>query len=189
MTQRKYIKPGTRLSLRLSTPERDLVVERAFLDRSVEARLRAAAGTGSKLVVDLTLDDIDDLLGCVAAEANHCDDPKLRRKLDAVCDRLVHLLDEFTDEAPPVPVRARVVAAKARFTAKQGQYLAFIYHFTKTHRRPPAEADLREYFNVSPSVIHQMILTLERHGLISRTPGKARSVELKISRTELPELE
>jgi hypothetical protein len=28
------------------------------------------------------------------------------------------------------------------FTAKQGQYLAFIYHYTKVHRQAPAETDL-----------------------------------------------
>lgn len=33
------------------------------------------------------------------------------------------------------------------FTDKQGQYLAFIYLYTKLHRRPPAEADMQEYFD------------------------------------------
>ena len=28
------------------------------------------------------------------------------------------------------------------YTAKQGQYLAFIYYYTKIHRQPPAEATL-----------------------------------------------
>jgi hypothetical protein len=29
------------------------------------------------------------------------------------------------------------------FTEKQGQYLAFIYAYTKLNRRPPAEADMQ----------------------------------------------
>lgn len=33
------------------------------------------------------------------------------------------------------------------FTAKQGQYLAFIYYYTKTHGTPPAESDLRRFFS------------------------------------------
>jgi hypothetical protein len=69
MIRRKYIKPGTHLSFRLSASERDLVVERALLDPEIEARLRAAPASGSKLVFELTLDDLDDLHGCVAAEA------------------------------------------------------------------------------------------------------------------------
>ena len=28
------------------------------------------------------------------------------------------------------------------YTSRQGQYLAFIYHYTKVNGRPPAEADL-----------------------------------------------
>src|SRR5438270_528764 len=32
------------------------------------------------------------------------------------------------------------------FTAKQGQYLAFIYNYTKMHRQAPAETDLQRYF-------------------------------------------
>ena len=39
---------------------------------------------------------------------------------------------------------------KRRFTAKQGQYLTFIYYYTKIHGRAPAEAELQEYFKVSP---------------------------------------
>lgn len=34
----------------------------------------------------------------------------------------------------------------ARFTEKQGQYLAFIYMYTLVNGRPPAEADLQRYF-------------------------------------------
>src|SRR5262249_15479261 len=41
------------------------------------------------------------------------------------------------------------------FTAKQGQYLAFIYNYMKIHGRPPAESDLERYFRVSPPAIHE----------------------------------
>ena len=34
----------------------------------------------------------------------------------------------------------------APFTETQGQYLAFIFTYTKLHRRPPAEADFQAYF-------------------------------------------
>ena len=36
------------------------------------------------------------------------------------------------------------------YTATQGQYLAFIYYYTKLHGVPPAEADMQRYFKVSP---------------------------------------
>jgi hypothetical protein len=116
---RKHIAPGTRLAVALSARERDLVVEKAFLDPEIERALCEATPPGSKLVVNLNLDDIGDLLGCVAAEANHCDDATTQRLLDAVCDRLGKLLDELTDEPPVDDVRE--LRPRSRFTANQGQ--------------------------------------------------------------------
>jgi DNA-binding MarR family transcriptional regulator len=75
------------------------------------------------------------------------------------------------------------------FTKLQGQYLAFIAMYTKLHRRPPAEADLQEYFAVTPPSVHNMILTLDRLGFIARTPGRARSIEVLVPLDLLPDLE
>ena len=78
---------------------------------------------------------------------------------------------------------------KSRFTEKQGQYLAFIFHYTKLNGRPPAEADMQRYFRVTPPSVHQMVLTLESNGFIKRIPGQGRSIRLLIPREQLPELE
>ena len=56
------------------------------------------------------------------------------------------------------------------FTEKQGQYLAFIYTYSRMFRRPPAETDMQRHFRVSPPSVHQMVVTLERNGLIRRQP-------------------
>ena len=72
------------------------------------------------------------------------------------------------------------------FTPKQGQYLAFIYAYTRVLGRPPAEADLQRHFGVSPPSVHQMVLTLERAGLIRRQPGVARSIEVLVPPEVLP---
>ena len=74
------------------------------------------------------------------------------------------------------------------FTAKQGQYLAFIYNYSKIHGRAPSESDLERYFQVSPPSVHEMIKTLERNGLIERTPGQARSIRLCVQPENLPRL-
>lgn len=66
------------------------------------------------------------------------------------------------------------------FTAKQGQYLAFIYACGRVQGSPPAEADIQRYFKVSPPTVHQMLITLERPGLIRRKPSVARSIELLV---------
>jgi len=73
--------------------------------------------------------------------------------------------------------------------AKQGQYLAFIFYYTKMHGRAPAELDLQRYFKVSPPSVHQMVLRLEANGFIERVPGQGRSIRLLIPREELPDLE
>ena len=78
---------------------------------------------------------------------------------------------------------------KTRFTEKQGQYLAFIYCYTKVMGRPPAEADMQRYFRVTPPSVHQMVLTLESNGFIERIPGQGRSIRLLIPREQLPDLE
>jgi DNA-binding MarR family transcriptional regulator len=74
------------------------------------------------------------------------------------------------------------------FTPKQGQYLAFIHCYTKLHRRPPAEADMQRYFQVTAPSVHQMVVTLEANGLIERTPGQARSIRVKVPPEQLPGL-
>ena len=83
---------------------------------------------------------------------------------------------------------AGVSRSATTFTPKQGQYLAFIHLYTRLHRRSPAETDMQEYFRVSPPSVHQMVLTLERAGLIRRQPRTARSIELLVDPAQLPEL-
>lgn len=77
----------------------------------------------------------------------------------------------------------------AQFTEKQGQYLAFIHAYTKLNRRPPAEADMQRFFEVTPPTVHQMVIQLENLGLIKRTPRVSRSIELLIAPSELPQLD
>lgn len=77
----------------------------------------------------------------------------------------------------------------AEYTHKQGQYLAFIYWYTKLNRQPPAEADIQRYFGVTPPAVHQMILTLERRGFISRAPHQPRSIRVLLPPKRLPHLD
>src|SRR3954464_6201862 len=81
--------------------------------------------------------------------------------------------------SPPVP---------PGHTARQGQYLAFIHAYRRLHGRAPAETDIQRFFRVSPPSVHQMLLTLERAGLIARQPRVARSVTLTNDPQRLPEL-
>ena len=104
----------------------------------------------------------------------------------------VRVFDSFGEDAfevtiDPAPKLDPSIAPS--FTAKQGQYLAFICNYTKIHRQAPAESDLERYFRVSPPAIHDMIKTLERNGFIERTPGQARSIRLLVRPEHLPRLD
>lgn len=74
------------------------------------------------------------------------------------------------------------------FTPKQGQYLAFIYYYARVNGRPPAEADFERYFRGSPPSVHSMIVSLAEAGWIARAPGQSRSIALKLTRDQLPDL-
>lgn len=75
-----------------------------------------------------------------------------------------------------------------KFTDKQGQYLAFIHHYTLINRRPPAEADMEAFFRVTPPSVHRMVVELERRGLIRRIPRQPRSIQLCLTADALPPL-
>jgi repressor LexA len=76
-----------------------------------------------------------------------------------------------------------------QLTEKQGQYLAFIHTYTLLNRRPPAEADFQRFFRVTPPTVHQMIVELERRGLITRVSGQPRTIQVTVPENELPRLQ
>ena len=75
------------------------------------------------------------------------------------------------------------------YTDRQGQYLTFIYYYTKLNGYPPAQADIQRYFRITGPSVNSMLKTLEKRGLISRVPRQPRSIKLLLSREELPDLE
>lgn len=94
--------------------------------------------------------------------------------------------DAFLVRIDPAPKLDPSVAPP--FTKKQGQYLAFIYNYSKIHGRAPAESDLQRYFQTTPPSVHQMIKTLELSGFIEPTPGEARCIRLLVRPDHLPAL-
>ncbi len=74
------------------------------------------------------------------------------------------------------------------FTAKQGQYLAFIHTYTLLNGRAPAEGDMERYFGVSPPSVHRMVIELEHRGFIERVPLQPRSIRILVGPDEIPAL-
>jgi repressor LexA len=182
------IEPGDRIAVGLTPGQRDLILDHTFIDDELAGRLRVADTEGASIVARLTLDDLEDLLGHVAAQANHSADAELRKRLDTLYNRLRDLEEAHTDEPSTIRPFSPLLSVP-KYTPKQGQYLAFIHYYTKMHSEAPSEADFQRYFKVSPPAVHRMVLALEERGLIERFPGRARSIRLLIDRREIPDLE
>ena len=82
MTNKNIIRPGEKVPLNLNDAERALVLEVVNLvdDEYLDAVRRTPPGQA----VMVTLDELDDFGGYIAAEANHTTDKKLQRKLDVI---------------------------------------------------------------------------------------------------------
>ena len=72
------------------------------------------------------------------------------------------------------------------YTERQGQFLAYIHAYSLLNGCAPAEADMQQFFRITPPSVHSMVLTLERRGLIQRVPGQARSITLIVPPDALP---
>ena len=70
----------------------------------VTGPLRMAVVKGRKLVVKLTPDDLDEIIGYIAAEANHTDDRKLQKELDHLYERLQTTMESFLDRTGSILV-------------------------------------------------------------------------------------
>jgi hypothetical protein len=90
------IAPGTRVEVRMSLADRDLIAEHSLGDTGYVDRLRPAPD-GEELVGEYTLDDLEDLLGYLSFAANHAEDDALQETLDALCDRLAAVQRSYDD--------------------------------------------------------------------------------------------
>jgi hypothetical protein len=92
---KKQIQCGEKVPLKLTAAQRTLIVDEVTcLDQEYERTIRRTPLTEPLM---MTLDELDDLAGFVAAEANHCDQATKRNRLDAVFEKLQNLLDRFVE--------------------------------------------------------------------------------------------
>ncbi|HKI83779.1 MAG TPA: hypothetical protein VKA63_05520 [Candidatus Krumholzibacteria bacterium] len=94
--KRQKIGQGDRNQVRVSARERELLADHTFTGPEYVERLLAEPG-GTGYAGMFTLDDLEDILGFVAAEANHCEDRKLQRELDTFYDRLSEIEQSYDD--------------------------------------------------------------------------------------------
>ena len=95
--QRIPIKADATVPLELNQRERDLIIAHTFADDSITSRLRVVPQPGQRPVFHFTLDELDELTGDVAAEANHAKNKVLQEQLDQLCERIEAVLSKYTD--------------------------------------------------------------------------------------------
>ncbi|HEY3303959.1 MAG TPA: hypothetical protein VGL70_10550 [Candidatus Binatia bacterium] len=95
--QRKRIAYEETIEVSFSARDAELVRDHTFADPEYVERLKPKPGSGGGLVGKFTLDDLDDLLGYIAAEANHSKSKKLQKELDGLHDRLQRVMNSYDD--------------------------------------------------------------------------------------------
>jgi hypothetical protein len=97
---RKRIRPDEKVPLELNDNERELILKHTFAGDELTNRLRIVPKPGESPIYGFNLDDLDDLAGYVAAEANHAKNKKLQKELQRLFSRIAAVLESYTDEAP-----------------------------------------------------------------------------------------
>ena len=85
------------IPVRLHFEDRDLILNETLADPYLTDRLESAKLVAESVVVYYSSDELEDLIGYIAAEANHNPDRKIQEGLDVLYDRLEALLDSYTN--------------------------------------------------------------------------------------------
>jgi len=83
------------IEIKFTPQERDLIIDHTFTGPDLTKRLQIAEIKGARLIVKYSTYDLDELIGFIAAEANHTDDKKIEKKLDKLFDKLNSILEKY----------------------------------------------------------------------------------------------
>ena len=159
---KKQIQSGEKVGLQMTQAERKLILDGlTCLDKESEEIVRT---TPTSKPVKMTLDELDDFGGYIAAEANHCDEKKTQKKLDTIFEKIQRLLETYTDEGDePVSMdEARHKIGKAMADVMAGKEPKLI-----SFRLPTPKKQLAEKYPIK-------ITPHQREALISCTRLKGK---------------
>jgi hypothetical protein len=97
MMRPKRIANREAVEVSFSVRDAELVRDHTLADPEYVQRLKPSRGSDGRLVGKFTLDDLDDLLGYIAAEANHAKSKKIQKELDGLYDRLQRVMNSYDD--------------------------------------------------------------------------------------------
>ena len=90
----KQIKLGEKVPVKLTLHERDLIREHTFYDPKFGS---VAIVAENGILLRLSLEEIEDLLGYIAAEANHSTSRALEIELGQLYDKLTQLSESYEE--------------------------------------------------------------------------------------------
>jgi len=93
MPTRKRTKRADTIPLELNKRERELIINKLFAGPDLTDRLRLTSLSGADPIFRFTLEELEELAGYVAAEANHAKSKKLQNELDRLSDRIEDILE------------------------------------------------------------------------------------------------
>jgi len=82
------------VEIKFTPEERDLIIADTFAGPDLTKRLRIAEIKGKQLIASYSTYELEELIGYIAAEANHTDDKKIQKRLDRLYERLDTILEE-----------------------------------------------------------------------------------------------
>ena len=83
------------IPVRLHVEERDIILNQTLAGPDLTDRLESAKQVTDSVVVYYSSEELENLIGYIAAEANHNPDRKVQEALDALYDSLDALLDAY----------------------------------------------------------------------------------------------
>ena len=113
----KRIPYRTKLPIFFSGRELDDIRECVMIDEEFG---RHAVVEGKRLRLDLSLDEIEEIQGHVAAEANHTPDAKQQQRLDKLFEKFQKFLDRHDDQDKSIAPRWPRTSQRTRSTPESG---------------------------------------------------------------------
>ena len=95
---RIHIKPGEKIAVYLTDEEFTILLDKAIAHPDLEAALRFRKVENGQPAAKMDLDDIEELAGYAAFEANHTKNMKYQQTMDTICEKLEAVLESYSDE-------------------------------------------------------------------------------------------
>jgi len=177
---------ATTFLMHVTTRERDILVAHVDPPGALDDLFRAARLTGPLVCLEVDADQLDRFMEHLERVAGYAQNESAQEHLGRTLERINAGFETTVD---PGWHMVRPAIVRLGYSARQGQYLAFIHAYTQLNRRPPAEVDFQSFFGVTPPTVHETLKTLQRKGFITRRRGEPRSIRLLLEPHEIPELE